>query len=160
MIDGRVERSAGALEKCREPVLQLWPSHARAWPHQHRPTLRPLWRGRPGVFITGAPKRSATALGETPGGAIRRVHLPMISGSLVTAALLIFVDAVKELPATLILRPFNFETLATSVYSQASLEQLAEAAPAAIAIVIVGLAPVLILMRGVERTRQTARHEN
>ena len=59
------------------------------------------------------------------------------------AALLIFVDAVKELPATLILRPFNFETLATTVYGAASLEQLDQAGPAALAIVVVGLALVV-----------------
>ena len=90
---------------------------------------------------------AARTLGATAGGALRRVHLPIISGSIVTAAMLIFVDAVKELPATLILRPFNFSTLATHVYDAASREQFAEAAPAALAIVAVGLIPVAILIR-------------
>jgi iron(III) transport system permease protein len=70
-----------------------------------------------------------------------------------TAALLIFVDSVKELPATLILRPFNFETLSTTVYGAASLEQLGEAGPAALAIIVVGLAPVALLARTMDRSR-------
>jgi iron(III) transport system permease protein len=77
----------------------------------------------------------------------------MIKGSVLTAALLIFVDSVKELPATLILRPFNFETLATTVYGAASLERLAEAGPAALAIIVVGLAPVALLARTMDRSR-------
>ena len=77
----------------------------------------------------------------------------MIKGSVLTAALLIFVDSVKELPATLILRPFNFETLATTVYGAASLEQLGEAGPAALAIIVVGLAPVALLARTMDRSR-------
>ena len=67
--------------------------------------------------------------------------------------LLIFVDAAKELPATLILRPFNFDTLATHVYTYASLEQLDEAAPAALLIIIVGLAPVIILSGNLRAAR-------
>ena len=58
---------------------------------------------------------AARTLGSNRRKVLRRVHVPMIQGSVVTAALLVFVDAVKELPATLILRPFNFETLATTV---------------------------------------------
>ena len=77
----------------------------------------------------------------------------MIRGSVLTAALLIFVDTAKELPATLILRPFNFETLATTVYNAASLEQLAEAGSAALAIVLVGLLPVVVLARTLNRSR-------
>lgn len=98
--------------------------------------------------VTPSMDMAARTLGATPGGALRRVHLPMISGSMITAGMLIFVDAVKELPATLILRPFNFSTLATHVYDYASREHLEEAAPAALAIVAVGLAPVAILIRG------------
>ena len=97
--------------------------------------------------VTPSMDMAARTLGATAGGALRRVHLPIISGSIVTAAMLIFVDAVKELPATLILRPFNFSTLATHVYDAASREQFAEAAPAALAIVAVGLIPVAILIR-------------
>ena len=98
--------------------------------------------------ITPSMDMAARTLGASPGGALRRVHMPIISGSMVTAAMLIFVDAVKELPATLILRPFNFSTLSTHVYDWASREHLAEAAPAALAIVVVGLFPVAILIRG------------
>lgn len=103
--------------------------------------------------ITPSMEMAARTLGATSGGALRRVHLPIISGSMVTAAMLIFVDAVKELPATLILRPFNFSTLATHVYDYASREHLSEAAPAALAIVLVGLAPVAILVRGLGARR-------
>jgi iron(III) transport system permease protein len=84
---------------------------------------------------------------------LTRVHFPIIRGSILTAGLLIFVDSAKELPATLILRPFNFETLATTVYNAASREQLAEAGPAALAIVVVGLLPVLVLISTLSRTR-------
>jgi len=103
--------------------------------------------------VTPAMEAAARTLGETRRGALVRVHLPLIKGSLLTAGLLIFVDSAKELPATLILRPFNFETLATTVYNAASREQLAEAAPAALAIIVVGLLPVAILARMMERTR-------
>jgi iron(III) transport system permease protein len=97
--------------------------------------------------VTPSMDMAARTLGETAGGALRRVHLPIISGSMVTAAMLIFVDAVKELPATLFLRPFNFSTLSTHVYDFASREHLDQAAPAALAIIIVGLLPVAILIR-------------
>ncbi len=97
--------------------------------------------------VTPSMEMAARTLGETKGGALRRVHLPIIKGSVLTAALLIFVDAAKELPATLILRPFDFDTLATRVYTYASLEQLEQAAPAALAIMLVGLVPVAILIR-------------
>ena len=103
--------------------------------------------------VTPSMDMAARTLGETAGGALRRVHLPIISGSMVTAAMLIFVDAVKELPATLILRPFNFSTLATHVYDYASREQLAEAAPAALAIIAVGLVPVAIMIRSLGAAR-------
>jgi iron(III) transport system permease protein len=90
---------------------------------------------------------AARSLGQTEAGTLRRVHLPMISGSIATALLLVFVDVVKELPATLLLRPFNFNTLATRVYDQASLENLGEAAPAAIIVMAVGFLAVLFLAR-------------
>ena len=90
---------------------------------------------------------ASRSLGQTASGTLRRVHLPMIGGSVATALLLVFVDSVKELPATLLLRPFNFNTLATRVYDQASLENLGEAAPAAIIIMIVGFFAVLLLAR-------------
>ena len=109
--------------------------------------------------VTPSMDAAARTLGETSGGALRRVHLPLISGSMVTAAMLIFVDAVKELPATLILRPFNFSTLSTHVYDYASREHLAQAAPAALAIMVVGLAPVAILIRSLNaRANRTNAH--
>jgi iron(III) transport system permease protein len=84
---------------------------------------------------------------------IRNVHVPLLRGSLLTAMLLVFVDVLKELPATLILRPFNFTTLAVRAYDMASDERLAEAGPASLAIVIAGLIPVIMLSRSITRTR-------
>ena len=92
---------------------------------------------------------AARALGETPLSALIRVHVPLLTPALSSAALLVFVDAMKELPATLLMRPFNFETLATHVYSLATLEQFELAAPGAMMIVIAGLLPVLALHRAV-----------
>ena len=88
---------------------------------------------------------AARALGETPLSALRRVHLPLLTPALASAALLVFVDAMKELPATLLMRPFNFETLATHVYALAALEQFEEASLGALMIVAAGLVPVLLL---------------
>lgn len=96
---------------------------------------------------------AARSLGLSPAQALRRVHVPLLRGSVLTAALLVFVDVLKELPATLILRPFDFNTLAVRTYELASDERLAEAAPSALAIVLVGLLPVIIL------TRQSRREE-
>ncbi len=92
---------------------------------------------------------AARALGETSFSALRRVHLPLLLPALGAAGLLVFVDSMKELPATLLLRPFNFETLATHVYSFAALEQFEEAALGALAIVVSGLVPVLLLHKAV-----------
>lgn len=99
---------------------------------------------------------AARALGSSPMSALMRVHLPMLTPALGTAALLVFVDAMKELPATLLLRPFNFDTLATHVYSFAALEQFEEASLSAVAIVVVGLVPVLLLHRAVAGGRPGA----
>ncbi|SPJ23862.1 ABC transporter permease [Palleronia abyssalis] len=90
---------------------------------------------------------AARALGRTAGGALSAIYLPMMRGSLATALLLVFVDCVKELPATLLLRPFNYNTLATRVYEQASLERIGDAAPAALLVTFVGLTAVAILAR-------------
>ena len=103
--------------------------------------------------ITPSMELAARTLGASRRSVLHRIHVPMIRGSVLTAALLIFVDGAKELPATLILRPFNFETLATTVYNAASLEQLDRAGPAALAIVIVGLLPVAVLARTLARSR-------
>ncbi len=88
---------------------------------------------------------AARSLGRTAGGTLRAVHLPLVRASVGSALLLVFVDAVKELPATLML--FHEDTLATRVHAKASLENLAEAAPAALVISVVGLAAVALLAR-------------
>lgn len=90
---------------------------------------------------------AARSLGQSKGGVLRRVYIPMIKGSVGTALLLVFVDCVKELPATLLLRPFNFNTLSTRVYEKASLEQIENASPAAILVILLGLSAVLLLAR-------------
>ncbi|MBX9925308.1 MAG: iron ABC transporter permease [Hyphomicrobiaceae bacterium] len=90
---------------------------------------------------------AARALGETALSALFRVHLPMLTPALAAGALLVFVDAMKELPATLLMRPFNFETLATHIYAMVAVERFEEAAPAALMIVVAGLIPVLLLHR-------------
>lgn len=94
---------------------------------------------------------SARSLGNTPAQVLRRVHLPMLRGSLLTALLLVFVEVLKELPTTLILRPFNFNTLAVRTYELASDERLADAATPALAIVLIGLLPVILMTRGITR---------
>jgi iron(III) transport system permease protein len=94
---------------------------------------------------------SARSLGLSAGRVLQRVHLPILRGSLLTALLLVFVDVLKELPATLILRPFNFNTLAVRTYELASDERLADAATPALAIVLIGLLPVILLTRSISR---------
>ncbi len=96
---------------------------------------------------------AARTLGATPLATMARVHLPLLLPALGSAALLVFVDAMKELPAALLLRPFNFETLATHVYSLASLELFENAGFAALAIVLVGLLPVLALHQAIASGR-------
>ena len=101
--------------------------------------------------VTPSMDMVARTLGLNRAGVMRRVHLPLIRGSLITAFVLIFVDTVKELPATLMLRPFDFDTLATRVYTQASREDLEGAAPAALLVALAGLVPVLFLALGWRR---------
>ena len=90
---------------------------------------------------------AARSLGKNKISILNRIYLPIIKGSLGSSMLLVFVDCVKELPATLLLRPFNFNTLSTRVHEQASLENLVNAAPAAIYISLVGLGAVVLLAR-------------
>jgi len=99
----------------------------------------------------------ARSLGRSKTMVLREVHLPLLRAAIGTAALLVFVDAIKELPATLLLRPFNFDTLATHVYTLASLDQFEEAAPAALAIVLIGLVPVVFLSKVVSKARPSRR---
>jgi iron(III) transport system permease protein len=97
--------------------------------------------------------QAARILGQTPGKTLLKVHTPIMRGSLLTAALLVFVDVMKELPATMIVRPFNFDTLAVRVYTLASDERLAEASTPALAIVAVGIIPVILLSRAIAKSR-------
>ncbi|MGP9802093.1 ABC transporter permease [Rheinheimera sp. NSM] len=93
---------------------------------------------------------AARSLGYAPFKVLQKVHVPLLRASVLTALLLVFVDVLKELPATLILRPFNFNTLAVRTYELASDERLADAALPALAIVIVSLLPVILLARSVD----------
>lgn len=99
-------------------------------------------------------EQASRLLGETPLGTLRRIHLPLLRPAIGAATLLIFVDAMKELPATLLLRPMNFETLATWLYAEASRGTYEEGAIAALAIVAAGLLPVIILARTQLRLRK------
>jgi len=105
--------------------------------------------------ITPNMDEAAWGMGYSFTKVLRKVHIPMLSGSLFAAIMLVVVDIIKELPATLIIRPFNFDTLAIQVYRLASDERLAESSGAALAIVLVGLIPVIILSRSIARSRQT-----
>ncbi len=89
----------------------------------------------------------ARTLGSGPLKVLRDIHLPLLRPALLSAAILVFVDTMKELPATLILRPFAFDTLATKTYELASLDKFEAAAGPALAIVLAGLIPVFLLSR-------------
>jgi len=97
---------------------------------------------------------AARSLGLGQTATLHRVHLPILRGSVLTACLLVFVDVMKELPATLVMRPFDFDTLATQAYILASDERLSEAASASLAIVIVGLLPLIALSRQISLGRR------
>ena len=97
---------------------------------------------------------AARSLGQSSGSILARIHLPLIRGGVMTAALVVFVDCMKELPATLVLRPFNFDTLATQVYQFASDELIGQSALFALLIVITGLAPVILLSVNIDRSRE------
>ncbi len=94
---------------------------------------------------------AARSLGQSPLGMLRRVHLPILTPSLLTALLIVFVDVMKELPATLIMRPFNYDTLAVQAYRLASDERLEGAAVPSLVIMAVGLLPVILICRQVGR---------
>jgi len=103
--------------------------------------------------ITPSMDHAARALGQGPMGTLRRVHAPILRGALLTAALIVFVDTMKELPATLIMRPFNFDTLAVQAYRLASDERLEQASTPALVIVLAGLLPVLLLTARIRGSR-------
>lgn len=96
---------------------------------------------------------AARTLGCTPMDVLKKVHVPLMRSSVLTAMLIVFVDVLKELPATLILRPFNFNTLAVRAFELASDERLVDAAPASLLIVLVGLGPVILLSRSISKGR-------
>ncbi|WP_339720862.1 iron ABC transporter permease [Marinomonas primoryensis] len=89
------------------------------------------------------------SLGMSSFKVLTRIHIPLLKGSVLTAILIVFVDVLKELPATLVLRPFNFNTLAVRAFELASDERLVDAAPASLMIVLVGLVPVILLSRSI-----------
>ena len=99
---------------------------------------------------------AARSLSYTPAQILLRVHLPLMKATVLTAFLIVFVDVMKELPATLILRPFDFNTLAVRAYELASDERLADSSTAALMIVAVGLIPVLLLSRSIASARVSA----
>ena len=84
-------------------------------------------------------------LGRSQIAVLYEVYFPLLRPAIITGAILVFVDCMKELPATLLLRPFNYETLSTRIYEAASLELFEEGALPSLAIIIVGLLPVLLL---------------
>lgn len=96
---------------------------------------------------------AARALGHGPISTLVRIHAPMIWGSMATAGLVVFVDVMKELPATLVMRPFNFDTLAVQAHNLAADERLAEASTSALTIVAVGILPVILLSKTIARAR-------
>ncbi len=103
--------------------------------------------------ITTGIDGAARTLGLGPLKTMTKVHLPMMRGSILTAAILVFVDCMKELPITILLRPFNFDTLATHVHQFASGDLLEKCAPGALAIVAVGILPVVALSRTIGQSR-------
>ncbi len=95
---------------------------------------------------------AARSLGYSPSKTLAKIHAPLMTSSLLTAIMLVFVDVMKELPATLVMRPFNFDTLAVRVYQYASDERLIEAAAPALTILLVGLLPVIALSWQITRS--------
>jgi iron(III) transport system permease protein len=104
--------------------------------------------------VTPAMEMAARTLGHGPMATFFRIHLPLIRGGVLIGVLVVFVDCMKELPATLILRPFNFDTLATFVYQFASDELIEQASLGALGIVLSGLIPVIVLSRIISATRR------
>jgi iron(III) transport system permease protein len=103
--------------------------------------------------VTPSMDGAARTLGLSPARTLLRVHLPLTRSSLLAAGILVFVDVMKELPATVILRPFDFDTLAIRAYELASDERLSQASTSALAIVAVGIVPVIMLSRALTRSR-------
>ena len=110
--------------------------------------------------ISGSLDNSARVLGTKSWALLKKVHMPLLKTSLFTSILLLMSDVVKELPATLILRPFNFDTLAVSTYTYAAEERMYQAAAPAIAIVVVGLIPIILLTKMIRESRVSAKNDN
>ena len=108
------------------------------------------WEGGQAT-VTPSLDAAARTLGASPAGVLRRVHMPLLRPSVTTALLIVFVDVMKELPATLIMRPFGWDTLAVQAYRLASDERLEGAAVPSLVIVAAGLVPVILLCRQVGR---------
>ena len=108
--------------------------------------------------VTPSMEGASRTLGAGPGATLQRVHLPLIRPSLLVAGLLVFVDTMKELPLTLLMRPFDYETLATFVYQLASDELLEECALGALTIVAAGVLPVAVISRTITHSRPGHRH--
>jgi iron(III) transport system permease protein len=106
--------------------------------------------------ITPSMDDAARGLGAGPRGILMRIHVPLLTPSLVVAALMVFVDVMKELPATFMMRPFNFDTLAVHAYNLAADERLSELAAPALTIVAVGMVPLIVLSRSLVRARIAA----
>jgi len=102
--------------------------------------------------VTSSMDDAARSLGLSPARTLLRVHLPIMWGSLLTAGLLVFVDVMKELPATFAMRPFNFDTLAVEAYNLAKDERIAEAAVPSLLIVGIALVPLILLSRQITRS--------
>lgn len=116
--------------------------------------LEPLDAGL--ARVTPSMERAARMLGESEAGTLRRIHAPLARGALWTAALLVFVDVLKELPATLILRPFDFDTLAILAANYAADERLGQAAWPALMLVALAIGPMVVLSRRIGRSRPGA----
>ena len=104
--------------------------------------------------VTPSMDDAARSLGLSPGRTLVRVHMPIMCGSLATAALLVFVDVMKELPATFAMRPFNFDTLAVEAYNLAKDERIAEAAVPSLVMVAIALLPLILLSRQIASSSQ------
>ena len=109
-------------------------------------------------LATVSPRIDAVArtLGRSPPAVLGEVHLPILKGSVLTALLIVFVDTMKELPATLIMRPFNFDTLAVQAHRLAADERLDQAAVPSLVIAAIGLLPVILVCRGIAATGAAA----
>jgi iron(III) transport system permease protein len=103
--------------------------------------------------VTPSMEDASRTLGKSKAATVMKVHAPIMSGGLLTAGLIVFVDVMKELPATLIMRPFNFDTLAIQAYNLAKDERLTQAATPSLVIVAVGILPLILLSRQIMKSR-------